>query len=50
MLFQIYGEGAGWQLLGWVMVFAGCVFYCNLYRSGNEGGLGVGESNLYTYE
>ena len=26
MLFQIYGDGAGWQLLGWVLVFAGLVF------------------------
>lgn len=25
MLFQIYGDGAGWQLLGWVLVFAGLV-------------------------
>ena len=23
MLFQIYGDNAGWQLLGWVLVFAG---------------------------
>ena len=25
MLFQIYADGAGWQLLGWVLVFAGLV-------------------------
>lgn len=25
MLFQIYGDMAGWQLLGWVMVFVGLV-------------------------
>ena len=25
MLFQIYGENAGWQLLGWLLVFAGLI-------------------------
>lgn len=25
MFFQLYGETAGWQLLGWLMVFAGLV-------------------------
>lgn len=25
MFFQIYGETAGWQLLGWLLVFAGLV-------------------------
>lgn len=29
MLFQIYGDGAGWQLLGWVLVFAGLVLAKN---------------------
>ena len=24
MLFQIYGERAGFQLLGWLLVVAGC--------------------------
>ena len=25
MLFQVYGDGAGWQLLGWLLVFTGLV-------------------------
>ena len=25
MFFQIYGETAGWQLLGWLLVFTGLV-------------------------
>ena len=32
MLFQIYGDMAGWQLLGWVMVFVGLVVMNEIYR------------------
>ena len=44
MFFQIYGETAGWQLLGWLLVFAGLVLMnevarrtkcCLLYTSYN---------------
>ena len=28
MLFQIYGENAGWQLFGWLMVFV-CLIAVN---------------------
>ena len=33
MLFQIYGDGAGWQLLGWVLVFAVLVLENEFARS-----------------
>lgn len=32
MLFQIYGDMAGWQLLGWVMVFVGLVVMNEIAR------------------
>ena len=32
MLFQIYGENAGYQLLGWVLVFAALVIANELSR------------------
>ena len=39
MLFQIYGEGAIYQLLGWVLVFAGLVICNELARRSKFGGL-----------
>ena len=39
MLFQIYGDGAGWQLLGWVLVFAGLVFANEFARRSKMGGI-----------
>ena len=41
MLFQIYGDGAGWQLLGWVLVFAGLVLANEFARRTKIGGLSV---------
>ena len=32
MFFQIYGETAGWQLLGWLLVFAGLVVMNEIAR------------------
>ena len=28
LLFQVYGEGAAWQFLGWILVFA-CLVLAN---------------------
>lgn len=39
MLFQIYGETAGWQLLGWVMVFVGLVVMNEIARRTKAGGI-----------
>ena len=39
MLFQIYGEGAIYQLLGCVLVFAGLVICNELARRSKFGGL-----------
>ena len=39
MLFQIYGENAGFQLLGWVLVFAGLVLANELARRTPQGGI-----------
>ena len=39
MLFQIYGDNAGWQLLGWVLVFAGLVLANEFARRTKVGGL-----------
>ena len=39
MLFQIYGDGAGWQLLGWMLVFAGLVFANEFARRSKMGGI-----------
>lgn len=39
MLFQIYCDGAGWQLLGWVLVFAGLVLANEFARRTKIGGL-----------
>ena len=39
MLFQIYGENAGFQLLGWLLVFAGLVVLNELSRRTKQGGV-----------
>ncbi len=39
MLFQIYGENAGWQLLGWVLVFATLVVLNEIARRSKIGGI-----------
>ena len=39
MFFQIYGENAGWQLLGWVLVFAGLVLANEFSRRSKQGGI-----------
>lgn len=39
MIFQIYGENAGWQLLGWVLVFVGLVVMNEIARRSKIGGI-----------
>lgn len=39
MLFQIYGERAGWQLLGWLLVFAGLIVFNEIARRTKKGGI-----------
>ena len=39
MFFQIYGETAGWQLLGWLFVFAGLVIMNEIARRSKWGGI-----------
>lgn len=39
MFFQIYGEGAGWQLLGWVLVFVGLILVNEFARRSKFGGI-----------
>ncbi len=39
MLFQIYGERAGYQLLGWLLVFAALVLCNEIARRSKKGGL-----------
>lgn len=39
MLFQIYGDNAGWQLLGWVLVFVGLVVLNEIARRSKIGGI-----------
>ena len=39
MLFQIYGDGAGWQLLGWVLVFTALVLANEFARRTQKGGI-----------
>ncbi len=39
MLFQIYGDNAGWQLLGWVLVFVGLVALNEIARRSKLGGI-----------
>ncbi len=39
MLFQIYGENAGFQLLGWLLVFAGLILINEFARRSKLGGI-----------
>ena len=39
MLFQIYGERAGFQLLGWMLVFAGLILTNEIARRSKKGGI-----------
>lgn len=39
MLFQIYGDNAGWQLFGWAMVFIGLVLINEVARRSKVGGI-----------
>ena len=39
MLFQIYGENAGFQLLGWALVFVGLIAANELARRSKKGGI-----------
>lgn len=39
MLFQIYGDGAGWQLFGWLLVFAGLILANEISRRTKAGGV-----------
>ncbi len=39
MFFQIYGETAGWQLLGWLLVFTGLVLMNEVARRTKWGGI-----------
>lgn len=39
MFFDIYGETAGWQLLGWLMVFVGLVVMNEIARRSKAGGI-----------
>ena len=39
MLFQIYGDNTMWQLLGWILVFAGLILMNELARRSRTGGI-----------
>ncbi len=39
MLFQIYGENAGYQLLGWLLVFVGLILINEIARRSKLGGI-----------
>ena len=39
MLFQIYGDNTMWQLLGWILVFAGLILMNELARRSKAGGI-----------
>ena len=39
MLFQIYGERAGYQLLGWLLVFVGLILINEFARRSKAGGV-----------
>ena len=39
MLFQIYGDRALFQLLGWVLVFAGLILVNEVARRSKKGGI-----------
>ena len=39
LLFQVYGEGAAWQFLGWILVFACLVLANEIARRTKVGGM-----------
>lgn len=39
MLFQIYGDNLFYQLLGWILVFAGLVIFNEIVRRSKAGGI-----------
>ena len=39
MFFQIYGDRAGWQLLGWLLVFAALILANEFARRSKFGGI-----------
>ena len=39
MLFQVYGDGAAWQFIGWILVFASLVLANEIARRTKAGGL-----------
>ena len=39
MLFQLYGDGAGYQLIGWLLVFAGLILANEFARRTKQGGI-----------
>ena len=39
MFFQIYGDGAGWQLFGWLLVFTGVILANEFSRRSKFGGI-----------
>ena len=39
MLFQVYGDGSSYQLLGWILVFAALVIMNEIARRTKIGGL-----------
>ena len=39
MLFQIYGDKAGYQLLGWLLVFLGLILTNEIARRTKKGGI-----------
>ena len=39
MLFQIYGDNTIWQILGWILVFAGLILMNELARRSKTGGI-----------
>ena len=41
MLFQIYGENAIYQLIGWVLVFAGLIIANEIARRSKIGGVAL---------
>ena len=39
LLFQVYGEGAAWQFLGWILVFTCLVLANEIARRTKAGGM-----------
>ena len=39
MLFQLYGDKALWQILGWILVFAGLIIMNEIGRRTVKGGI-----------